>query len=178
MGGGDPPGRRRRDPRGQLRTGLVLAPHGGLLKRVLVPFRLGAGGRQGSGRQWMSWISLDDEVAAIIHVLGADALGRPGQPDRAEPGHNAEFAATLGRVLHRPALLPTPTLPLKARYGKELVEQLLLGGQRVVPERLLADGYGFHHPTLERHAARPARPSCRLRHSRSTRPVRGTCRMG
>lgn len=132
-----------------VRTGLVLAPHGGLLKRVLVPFRLGAGGRQGSGRQWMSWISLGDEVAAIIHVLGASGLEGPVNLTAPNPVTNAEFAGTLGRVLRRPAVLPTPTLPLKARYGKELVEQLLLGGQRVVPERLLADGYEFHYATLE-----------------------------
>jgi hypothetical protein len=132
-----------------IRTGLVLAPHGGLLKRVLLPFRLGAGGRQGSGRQWMSWISLDDEVAAILHVLASGRLDGPVNLTAPNPVTNAEFAGTLGHVLHRPAVLPTPTLPLKARYGTELVETLLLGGQRVVPERLLADGCEFQHPTLE-----------------------------
>jgi len=132
-----------------IRTGLVLAPHGGLLKRVLLPFRLGAGGRQGSGKQWMSWISLDDEVAAILRVLGSEGLSGPVNLTAPHPVTNAEFAAILGHVLRRPAVLPTPTLPLKARYGKELVEQLLLGGQRVVPGRLVADGHGFTHPTLE-----------------------------
>jgi hypothetical protein len=132
-----------------IRTGLVLAPHGGLLKRVLLPFRLGAGGRQGSGKQWMSWISLDDEVAAILRVLESERLDGPVNLTAPNPVTNAEFAATLGHVLRRPAVVPTPTLPLKARYGTELVEQLLLGGQRVVPERLLGDGYEFHHPTLE-----------------------------
>jgi uncharacterized protein (TIGR01777 family) len=132
-----------------IRTGLVLAPHGGLLKRVLLPFRLGAGGRQGSGRQWMSWISLDDEVASILHLLASERVHGSVNLTAPNPVTNAEFARTLAHVLHRPAVLPTPTLPLKARYGKELVETLLLGGQRVVPERLVADGYAFSHPTLE-----------------------------
>lgn len=132
-----------------IRTGLVLAPHGGLLKRVLLPFRLGAGGRQGSGKQWMSWISLDDEVAAILRVLESERLDGPANLTAPNPVTNAEFASTLGHVLRRPALLPTPTLPLRAKFGRELVDQLLLGGQRVVPERLIGDGYGFRHPTLE-----------------------------
>jgi uncharacterized protein len=132
-----------------IRTGLVLAPHAGLLKRVLLPFRLGAGGRQGSGRQWMSWISLDDELTAILHVLESARLAGPVNLTAPNPVTNAEFASTLGHVLHRPTVLPTPTLPLKARYGKELVEQLLLGGQRVVPQRLGGDGFEFTHPTLD-----------------------------
>jgi uncharacterized protein (TIGR01777 family) len=132
-----------------IRTGLVLAAHGGVLHRLLVPFRLGIGGRQGSGRQWMSWISLDDEVGAIVRALASTGLRGPVNLTAPEPVTNEELARTLGRVLRRPAVLPTPLLPLKVRYGAELVEQLLLASQRALPARLQDDGYSFAHPTLE-----------------------------
>ena len=132
-----------------IRTGLVLARHGGLLGRLLLPFRLGAGGRFGSGRQWMSWISLDDELGAILHALGASDLRGPVNLTAPNPVTNAELTATLGRVLHRPTVLPTPLLPLKARYGTELVEHLLLASQRVLPVRLQGDGYRFAQEALE-----------------------------
>jgi uncharacterized protein (TIGR01777 family) len=132
-----------------LRTGIVLAAHGGTLAKLLTPFRLGLGGRQGSGRQYMSWIALDDEVGAILQAIGHDALAGPLNATAPAPATNAEFATTLGRVLGRPTILPTPTAPLKLVYGSELVERLLLAGQRVLPARLGASGYEFVSPTLE-----------------------------
>ena len=133
----------------KIRTGIVLGSGGGVLGKLLLPFKLGLGGRVGNGRQYMSWISLPDEVAAIEHVLGTDDLVGPLNLTAPNPVTNAELASTLGEVLHRPTVLPTPVLPLKARYGAELVRHLLLGGQRVLPARLEASGFEFSHPTLE-----------------------------
>jgi uncharacterized protein len=132
-----------------IRTGIVLARHGGVLKRLLTPFRLGIGGRTGSGKQWMSWISLADEVAAILHALLTESLQGPVNLTAPNPVTNAAFTKTLGAVLHRPARLPTPIAPLKAVYGAELVQHLLLAGQRVLPARLAASGYSFATPTLD-----------------------------
>jgi uncharacterized protein len=132
-----------------IRTGIVLGRTGGMLKRVLPPFRLGLGGRLGSGRQYLSWVSLDDEVAAILRALDRPSLTGPMNLTAPNPATNAEFTATLGRVLHRPTRLPTPLAPLRAAYGRELVDNLLLGGQRVTPAALTADGFNFAHPTLE-----------------------------
>lgn len=131
------------------RTGIVLGADGGVLQRLLLPFRLGIGGRQGSGRQYMSWIALDDVVAAILHALTVTTLHGPANLTAPNPVTNDEFAKTLGRVLHRPTVLPTPLLPLRLRFGDELVEHLLLASQRVLPEALQASGFGFAHSTLE-----------------------------
>ena len=97
----------------------------------------------------MSWISLDDDLRAIEHALETPALHGPVNLTAPNPVTNADFTETLGRVLHRPTVVPTPLLPLKARYGRELVEHLLLASQRVLPSRLQADGYAFRHETLE-----------------------------
>jgi hypothetical protein len=132
-----------------IRTGIVLGSHGGVLQRLLLPFKLGVGGRTGSGKQWMSWISLEDQVRAILHAIGTDSLDGPANLTAPNPVTNGELSATLGRVLHRPALLPTPTFGVKAVYGSELVQHLLLEGQRVLPARLEASGFTFAHPTLE-----------------------------
>ena len=132
-----------------IRTGIVLGRHGGVLQRLLLPFKLGVGGRTGSGKQWMSWISLEDEVRAILHAIGTDALSGPANVTAPNPVTNRELSATLARVLHRPALLPTPTFGVKAVYGSELVQHLLLEGQRVLPKALEASGFTFEHPTLE-----------------------------
>lgn len=131
------------------RTGIVLAPSGGVLKQLLTPFRLGLGGRLGSGRQWMSWISLADEVAALRACVTDPALGGPVNLTAPVPVTNAEFTATLGTVLRRPTALPTPLAPLKLRYGGELVTALMLDGQRVLPEKLLGAGFAFSGPDLE-----------------------------
>jgi hypothetical protein len=132
-----------------IRTGIVLGAHGGALKQLLLPFKLGIGGRTGSGKQWMSWISLDDEVAAILHAIATDELRGPANLTAPNPATNGEFTKTLAKVLHRPSLLPTPTLPVKALYGGELVQSLLLDGQRVLPKQLEGTGFSFAHPTLE-----------------------------
>jgi uncharacterized protein (TIGR01777 family) len=132
-----------------IRTGLVLDADGGVLHRLLLPFKLGLGGRAGSGQQYRSWISLADEVSAIRRIIDDPSLGGPIDLTAPNPVTDAEFAATLARVLHRPAKLPTPMLPLKLVYGDELVQHLLLDGQRVVPDKLLASGFTFAHPDLE-----------------------------
>ena len=132
-----------------IRTGIVLHPSGGVLKQLLLPFKLGLGGRLGKGTQYMSWITLDDEVGAIRTVIDDPSLGGPVNLTAPNPVTNAEFTATMGKVLGRPTALPTPLLPLKLRYGGELVQHLLLDGQRVLPEKLEAAGYAFGHPELE-----------------------------
>lgn len=131
-----------------IRTGIVLDPNGGVLKRLLLPFRLGIGGRVATGRQWMSWIALADTVDAIVHALDHDTLRGPVNLTAPNPVTNAELTKALGAALRRPTILPTPLLPLKLRYGGELVDALLVGGQRVLPRRLLADGYEFAQPEL------------------------------
>ena len=133
-----------------LRTGLVLSPDGGALKQALLPFKLGLGGRIGNGRQWWSWIAIDDEVGAILQLIGSDDATRgPVNLTAPNPVTNEEFTRTLNGVLHRPTLLPTPTFALKAMFGSEAVNEMFLGGQRVVPARLQADGYAFRHTQLE-----------------------------
>jgi uncharacterized protein (TIGR01777 family) len=131
-----------------LRTGIVLTPRGGVLKRMLLPFRLGLGGRTASGRQYMSWIALEDEVGAIRHAIDHDEMHGPMNATAPNPVTNAEFARALGHAVHRPAVLPTPRLPLELVYGKELVQHLLVEGQRVLPARLQATGYAFRHTEL------------------------------
>jgi uncharacterized protein len=131
------------------RSGVILGRDGGVFPRMLLPFRLGLGGRFASGRQYMSWVSISDEVGAILHALTNESLSGPVNVTGPTPVTNAEFTKTLGRVVHRPTVIPTPLLPLKARYGSELVQHLLIEGQRVLPKRLEATGYAFAHPTLE-----------------------------
>ncbi len=132
-----------------VRTGIVLAKHGGALKQMLLPFRLGLGGKQGSGKQWMSWIAIDDEISALRHAIDDSRLRGPVNLTAPNPVTNADFASALGRVLHRPTVLPTPMLPLKIRFGGELVDSLLLAGQRVAPTRLEAISFPFRFPVLE-----------------------------
>jgi uncharacterized protein (TIGR01777 family) len=133
----------------RVRSGLVLGRDGGVLPRLLLPFRLGLGGRIASGRQYMSWISIGDEVRAILHALTQDGVAGPVNLTGPAPVTNGEFTETLGRVLRRPTVIPTPLLPLRARYGSELVQHLLVEGQRVLPKRLETTGYRFTHSTLE-----------------------------
>jgi uncharacterized protein (TIGR01777 family) len=130
------------------RSGVVLTGKGGALKKQLLPFKLGLGGRLGSGKQWLSWISLDDEVAALLYLLTADVHG-PVNLTSPEPVTNAEFTATLARVLRRPAIVPVPTLALNALFGREMTKEMLLGGQRAVPATLQASGFTVAHPGLE-----------------------------
>jgi uncharacterized protein (TIGR01777 family) len=132
-----------------LRTGIVLHPSGGVLKQLLLPFKLGLGGRLGKGTQYMSWITLADEVAAIRRCIDDPSLGGPVNLTAPNPVTNAEFTATMGKVLGRPTAIPTPLLPLKLRYGGELVQHLLLDGQRVLPTKLTEAGFEFGHTELE-----------------------------
>jgi hypothetical protein len=115
---------------------------------MLPLYKLGLGGRTGSGRQWVSWISIDDEVGAIEHLLNSEASG-PVNLAAPNPVTNADFARTLGHVLKRPAFVPLPALAPKLVLGSELVNTLLLEGKRVLPGVLEGDGYAFTHPTLE-----------------------------
>jgi uncharacterized protein (TIGR01777 family) len=131
-----------------LRTGIVLSPEGGALKKQLPLFKLGLGGRFGSGRPWQSWISIDDEVGAIVHLLHSEVRGAVNLTAPA-PVTGKDFAATLGTVLKRPAVLPIPTFGPKLLLGGELADALLFTGQRVLPGVLQADGFEFAHPTLE-----------------------------
>jgi uncharacterized protein (TIGR01777 family) len=132
-----------------IRTGIVLAAHGGALHQMLLPFRLGLGGRLGSGEQYLSWIALDDHVDAVRHLLATESVRGPVNLTAPNPVTNAQFTRSLGGALHRPTLLPTPLLPLKAIYGSELVQHLLVEGQRVVPAALAASGFAFTYPEID-----------------------------
>lgn len=131
-----------------LRTGLVLARDGGVLTKFLLPFRLGIGGRLGSGDQWMSWIALADYVEAIGFLIRTESIVGPVNLTAPTPVTNAEFTRTLGIVLRRPALIPVPRFALKLAMG-EMAEDTALASQRVRPRRLLENTFSFASPTLE-----------------------------
>jgi hypothetical protein len=132
-----------------LRSAVVLAPTGGALGRQLPLFRAGIGGRLGSGRQWFSWITLGDEVGAILHAIEDGAL--VGAVNASAPGAvtNRVFTKALGHALHRPAVMAVPPFALRIALGRELADELLLGSLRVVPQRLVESGYRFLDPGLE-----------------------------
>ena len=130
------------------RTGIVLSPNGGALAKLLPLFKLGVGGRMGSGRQWWSWISLDDEVGALRWLLDHDVAG-PVNLTAPEPVTNAEMTKVLGTVLHRPTIFPVPSFGPKLLLGGELADSLLFTSQRVLPAVLEAEGFPFEHPALE-----------------------------
>jgi uncharacterized protein (TIGR01777 family) len=131
------------------RFGVILDTNGGALKKMLPPFRMGVGGKVGSGKQWMSWIALDDVVGGIQFALANDSIKGPVNFVAPVPVTNAEFTKTLGKVLSRPTILPIPAFAIKLLFG-EMGEALLLGSQRVAPERLAAAGYEFGYPQLEK----------------------------
>jgi hypothetical protein len=131
----------------KIRSGLVVSGSGGALKKQLPLFKLGLGGRFGSGRQWQSWITLDDEVGAIIHLLTHEVAGAVNLTTP-NPVTNATFAKTLGSVLHRPAVLPIPAFGPRLVLGRELVDNLLFSSQRALPHALQASGYRFAHVEL------------------------------
>ena len=130
------------------RTGLVISPSGGLMGRLKPLFALGLGGRLGSGRQYMPWISLDDEVGAIRFAVENDEIAGPVNLSGPEPVTNAEFTNTVGEVMHRPAPFVVPGFALHMILGAELVDDMILAGQRAVPAVLRRHGYRFQHPTL------------------------------
>lgn len=129
------------------RTGPVLAPSGGALAKMLPPFKAGVGGPVGGGRQYFPWIHLADEVGALIHCLDSEAASGPLNLTAPEPVTNAELSHALGRVLHRPAVMPVPASALRLLYGEMSV--IVLTGQRAIPRRLLEQGYAFRQPALE-----------------------------
>ena len=131
-----------------VRTGLVLDGRGGLLKQLLLPFRLGLGGPIASGRQYMSWIHIDDEVWILLWALDDDRVSGPVNATAPEPVTNREFSKALGGALRRPVVMRVPKLALGAVYGRELAETVA-GGQRVLPRRAEELGYEFRHRALE-----------------------------
>jgi uncharacterized protein len=132
----------------QMRFGVILSAVGGALPRMIVPFRLGVGGRLGSGRQWMPWIALEDAVEMIRAMIADEGLRGPVNVVAPEPVQNAEFTRVLARVLHRAAILPAPAFALRMALG-EMADSLLLVSQRVLPERLVAAKYAFRFADLE-----------------------------
>lgn len=130
-----------------IRTGLVIGNDGGFLQRLLLPFKWGLGGPMGDGKQWMSWIHRTDFIVIIDTLLELKTLQGIFNGTSPEPVTNAEFSQTLGKVLNRPAFLPVPAFVLKILLGE--MAELLLGGQRVIPERLEKAGYQFQFKTLE-----------------------------
>jgi uncharacterized protein (TIGR01777 family) len=131
-----------------IRTGVVLSAQGGALEKMLTPFKLGVGGRIGSGRQWFSWIHIDDMVGAIQHLLQTESLVGPANMVGPNPLRNAEFTEVLAAALKRPAVLPVPEFALRLAFGKEAAEEMLLASQRVEPGKLAASGFVFRFPKL------------------------------
>jgi len=138
-----------------LRLGIVLAANGGALAKLLLPFRLGAGGPMGTGRQWMSWIDREDVLRMIEWSIDHEPARGIYNATAPNPVTNREFAHVLGHTLHRPSILPTPAFALRLALGSEMAGEMLLGGQRVLPDRATANGFAFSYPSLNealRHA--------------------------
>ena len=131
-----------------LRTGIVLG-RSGALGRLLPLFKLGLGGKLGSGRQWWSWISLADEIGLIRHAIDTPGLEGPMNGTAPNPATQGEITKTLGKVLHRPAIIPVPPFALSIVMGKEMTDEMIMAGQRALPEVAKSSGYTFRHPTLE-----------------------------
>ncbi|HEY5026685.1 MAG TPA: TIGR01777 family oxidoreductase, partial [Acidimicrobiales bacterium] len=133
----------------RLRSGVVLSAQGGALARQLPLFRFGLGGRLGSGRQWLSWISLADEVRAILYALDHQAVRGAVNVTAPAPVTNRDFTHALGRALHRPAVLAVPGPALRVALGSDLASEMVLASQRVVPTALLAAGFAFDHAGVD-----------------------------
>jgi uncharacterized protein len=133
------------------RFGIVLSPEGGALKKMVLPFKLGVGGRLGEGTQYMSWIALEDTVRAVLHAL--EHLQGPVNVTAPEPATNAEFTKALGAALHRPTFMPLPG-PLARLALGEMADVALLSGARVLPRELLTSGFQFEHPSLRAYLER------------------------
>src|SRR5438105_8269515 len=133
----------------RLRSGVVLSRKGGALKKQLLPFKLGVGGKLGSGKQWLSWIALDDEIAAILHLIRRETLRGPVNATAPNPVTNAEFTEALGAVLHRPTVATVPRFALGAVFGRQMADEMLLAGQRVLPRALEASGFRFGFPRVD-----------------------------
>ena len=131
-----------------LRFGVILARHGGALPQMMFPFRFGVGGKIGSGRQWMPWLTLDDAIAIIRFAVNNESVSGPLNAVAPQPMQNAEFTRVLAAVMHRPAIFPAPAFALRILLG-EMADALLLGSQRAVPAVLEKLGYSFLRPSLE-----------------------------
>jgi uncharacterized protein (TIGR01777 family) len=131
-----------------LRFAVILSPKGGALARMVLPFKLGAGGRLGSGKQWMSWVALEDVMEIVRGAIADERMRGPINVAAPGPVQNAEFTRVLARVLHRPAIFPAPAFVLRIALG-EMADGLLLASQRVIPEKLCAAGYRFRYENLE-----------------------------
>lgn len=131
-----------------LRFGMILSPAGGALKKMLLPFKLGLGGRMGSGAQYVSWIAIDDAIGAIHHAVCTESLKGAVNVVAPAPVSNAEFTRVLARAVSRPALFPLPAFAARLAFG-EMADALLLASARVMPARLQASGYRFQYPELE-----------------------------
>jgi uncharacterized protein (TIGR01777 family) len=131
-----------------LRFGLILARNGGALAKMRPLFRVGMGGRFGSGRQWMSWVGIDDVVGVVGHALQEEQCRGPVNVVAPGAVTNAEFTHTLARVLHRPAIVPVPAWALRVVLGRAMADEALLSSVRCAPERLREAGYRFRHPVL------------------------------
>jgi len=141
----------------KLRFGVVLTAKGGAVERLMLPFKMGVGGRIGSGRQWMPWISLEDAVEVIVRALRDERLRGPVNAVVGSV-RNEDFTEAFARALHRPALFPVPGFGLRAVFG-QMADEALLAGQRVEPTRLREIGHVFHHPTLDTALAAALRQS-------------------
>lgn len=130
------------------RIGVVLHPEGGALKKMLPPFKLGAGGRIGSGRQWLSWIHRADLLALLRFALETNSISGPMNATAPAPVTNADFTRALGRALHRPTIFPVPAAALKIAFGE--MSFVLLTGQRVLPKKALAAGFAFQFPEIDK----------------------------
>ncbi len=130
------------------RLGVVISREGGALPKMMTPFKFGLGGRLGSGKQWMSWIALDDAVAVILHSLKTESLQGAVNATSPNPIRNADFSSTLAKALHRPAIFAVPAFALRLFAG-QMAEELLLTSTRALPEKLLESGFKFKHDKLE-----------------------------
>jgi len=130
------------------RLGMILGPDGGALAKMLPPFRLGLGGKLGSGAQWMSWVALDDVLKAMQHIIGNPELQGPVNLVSPEPVRNEEFTRVLAQELHRPALFTVPKVALYLRFGREMVNEVLIASARGMPKRLPETGFRFQFPAL------------------------------
>jgi uncharacterized protein (TIGR01777 family) len=141
-----------------LRFGIILAKHGGALPPMMLPFRFGVGGKLGSGEQWMSWITLEDVVGAVLFALKNESVSGALNVVAPQPLQNAAFTKALAKAMHRPAIFAAPALALRLMLGREMADALLLGGQRAVPQRLLGLGYSFQQADLSAalHAVLPS----------------------
>ena len=131
-----------------VRFGIVLSKDGGALAKMLIPFKVGMGGKVGSGRQYMSWVAMDDVTGAIYHALVTDSLKGPVNVTAPNPVTNKEFTNTLGEVLNRPAVMPMPAFAAKLAFG-QMANDLLLASTKVAPKRLSDSGYEFQYPELK-----------------------------